>query len=215
MTERERQVLSLVAGGERDQDIAELLDISVRTVQSYMDRIRDKTGLRRRPELVRLALEGGISNVGKEWAYAWPAHHERYETYTDQTVQVDHKTVMVRVARGARAAWGRKDRGRIVVFGKGGQAGKLGFYPWVEFTECDESGLYSAVIPDPANPRRLLRDGDELPTHFSGKDVRRVDEIINGIKDGPSLRLVLPGSAEPDMVRHAAWVARVRGRLGP
>ena len=57
---RERQVLSLLASGERDQDIAETLAISVRTVRSHLDRIRDKTGRRRRSELTRLAIEEGI-----------------------------------------------------------------------------------------------------------------------------------------------------------
>lgn len=58
---RERQVLSLVAAGERDQDIAEALAISIRTVRSYLDRIRDKTGQRRRPELTRYAIEKGVA----------------------------------------------------------------------------------------------------------------------------------------------------------
>lgn len=61
LSERERQVLSLVAAGERDTDIAEAMEISVRTVRSYLERIRDKTGRRRRPELTRLAIEEGIS----------------------------------------------------------------------------------------------------------------------------------------------------------
>ncbi len=62
LSARERQVLSLLASGERDQDIAEALSISVRTVRSHLDRIRDKTGRRRRPELTRLAIEEGIAN---------------------------------------------------------------------------------------------------------------------------------------------------------
>jgi DNA-binding NarL/FixJ family response regulator len=61
LSDRERQVLSLVAAGERDVDIAETMSISVRTVRSYLERIRDKTGRRRRPELTRLAIEEGIS----------------------------------------------------------------------------------------------------------------------------------------------------------
>lgn len=61
LSDRERQVLSLVAAGERDTDIAEAMSISVRTVRSYLERIRDKTGRRRRPELTRLAIEEGIS----------------------------------------------------------------------------------------------------------------------------------------------------------
>lgn len=64
LSERERQVLSLVAAGERDADIAVAMDISVRTVRSYLERIRDKTGRRRRPELTRLAIEEGIAPGG-------------------------------------------------------------------------------------------------------------------------------------------------------
>lgn len=61
LSTRERQVLSLVAAGERDQDIAVTLAISIRTVRSYLDRIRDKTGQRRRPELTRYAIEMGVT----------------------------------------------------------------------------------------------------------------------------------------------------------
>ena len=60
ITEREREVLELVAGGETDQDIAELLQLSIRTVHSHLDRIRNKTGSRRRADLTRFALERGI-----------------------------------------------------------------------------------------------------------------------------------------------------------
>lgn len=60
LTPRERQVLSLLAAGERDVDIARALSVSVRTVRSHLDRIREKTGRRRRPELTRLAIEEGI-----------------------------------------------------------------------------------------------------------------------------------------------------------
>jgi DNA-binding NarL/FixJ family response regulator len=60
LSAREREVLSLVASGERDQDIADLLHISVRTVRSHLDRIRDKTGHRRRSDLTRFAIEQGI-----------------------------------------------------------------------------------------------------------------------------------------------------------
>jgi DNA-binding CsgD family transcriptional regulator len=60
LSEREKQVLALVASGERDVDIAENLGISVRTVRSYLDRIRDKTGERRAAGLTKIAIKAGM-----------------------------------------------------------------------------------------------------------------------------------------------------------
>ena len=53
---RERELVTLVAQGRTDADIAAQLYISIRTVRSHLDRIRDKTGCRRRADLTRLAL---------------------------------------------------------------------------------------------------------------------------------------------------------------
>ena len=57
LTAREREVVTLVARGYTDAQIAAELFISVHTVGSHLDRIRDKTGCRRRAELTRLALQ--------------------------------------------------------------------------------------------------------------------------------------------------------------
>ncbi len=60
VSQREREVLALVAGGFTDKEIGEQLFISASTVRSHLDRIGDKTGLRRRAELTRLALDLGL-----------------------------------------------------------------------------------------------------------------------------------------------------------
>ena len=56
LSARERELVSLVAQGRTDAQIAAQLYISIRTVRSHLDRIRDKTGCRRRADLTRLAL---------------------------------------------------------------------------------------------------------------------------------------------------------------
>lgn len=61
LTARERDVLVRLVAGDRDQDIAQTLRISVRTVRSYLERVRDKTGLRRRAELIRYAIDHGVA----------------------------------------------------------------------------------------------------------------------------------------------------------
>ena len=60
LSARERELVTLVAQGRTDAQIAAQLYISVRTVRSHLDRIRDKTGCRRRADLTRLALQEGI-----------------------------------------------------------------------------------------------------------------------------------------------------------
>jgi DNA-binding CsgD family transcriptional regulator len=57
---RERELVTLVAQGRTNAQIAAQLYISVRTVGSHLDRIRDKTGCRRRADLTRLALAAGL-----------------------------------------------------------------------------------------------------------------------------------------------------------
>jgi predicted ATPase/DNA-binding CsgD family transcriptional regulator len=60
LSPRERELVTLVARGHTDAQIASQLYISVRTVSSHLDRIRDKTGCRRRADLTRLALSAGL-----------------------------------------------------------------------------------------------------------------------------------------------------------
>ena len=60
LSARERELATLVAQGRTNAQIASQLYISIRTVSSHLDRIRDKTGCRRRADLTRLALTMGL-----------------------------------------------------------------------------------------------------------------------------------------------------------
>jgi predicted ATPase/class 3 adenylate cyclase/DNA-binding CsgD family transcriptional regulator len=60
LSAREREIVALLAGGATDAQIAERLFLSVNTVRTHLDRIRDKTGARRRADLVRYAIQAGI-----------------------------------------------------------------------------------------------------------------------------------------------------------
>ena len=64
LSKRERELVTLVARGRTDAQIAAQLHISIRTVRSRLDRIRDKTGCRRRADLTRLALTAGLAWSG-------------------------------------------------------------------------------------------------------------------------------------------------------
>jgi DNA-binding CsgD family transcriptional regulator len=60
LTAPERELVMLVARGRTDAQNAGQLLISIRTVRSHLDRIRDKTGCRRRADLTRLTLQTGL-----------------------------------------------------------------------------------------------------------------------------------------------------------
>ncbi len=60
LSDRERQVLRLVALGHTNQQIADRLYLSVKTVETYRARGMGKLGLRGRAALVRYALEQGL-----------------------------------------------------------------------------------------------------------------------------------------------------------
>ena len=57
---RERKLVTLIAQGRTNAQIAAQLSVSVRAVSSHLDRIGDKTGCRRRADLTRLALTAGL-----------------------------------------------------------------------------------------------------------------------------------------------------------
>jgi predicted ATPase/class 3 adenylate cyclase/DNA-binding CsgD family transcriptional regulator len=67
LSARERELVTLVARGRTDAQIAGHLAISVRTVRSRLDRIRVKTGSRRRADLTRLALQADLVLSGPHW----------------------------------------------------------------------------------------------------------------------------------------------------
>jgi DNA-binding NarL/FixJ family response regulator len=61
LTPREQSVLQLVAEGLMNKEIARRLETSVRNVEKYVSRLFGKTGTNSRTELVRYALEHGLT----------------------------------------------------------------------------------------------------------------------------------------------------------
>ena len=61
LTPREQSVLDLVARGLMNKEIAKELQTSVRNVEKYVSRLFGKTGTNSRTELVRFALQHGLT----------------------------------------------------------------------------------------------------------------------------------------------------------
>jgi two-component system response regulator NreC len=60
LSKREREVLRLLAQGNSNQQIADAIRLSVKTVETYRTRLSEKLGLKGRAELFRFASESGI-----------------------------------------------------------------------------------------------------------------------------------------------------------
>ena len=60
LSDREREVLRLLALGHTNQEIAKRLYLSVRTVETHRAHVMQKLRLETRAELVRYALEQGL-----------------------------------------------------------------------------------------------------------------------------------------------------------
>ncbi len=60
LSDREQDVLRLIAHGHTNQQVAERLCISVKSVETYKARLMEKLGLKGRAELVRYALQHGL-----------------------------------------------------------------------------------------------------------------------------------------------------------
>lgn len=60
LSEREREILALVVRGKTSAEIAEVLFLSPKTVESYRSRLMRKLGTPDLPSLVRLAIQAGL-----------------------------------------------------------------------------------------------------------------------------------------------------------
>lgn len=65
LSDRELQVLKLVAEGFSSREIAEQIYISTKTVETYRARFAEKLGLKSRAQIVRYALNLGLLSSEK------------------------------------------------------------------------------------------------------------------------------------------------------
>ena len=66
LSKREKQILILVAEGYKNQEIAEKLFISVRTVHTHRVNITNKLGTRNVVQLIHYAIQKGLFKVEVE-----------------------------------------------------------------------------------------------------------------------------------------------------
>jgi DNA-binding NarL/FixJ family response regulator len=63
LSEREREVLQCLAEGRSIKEIADLLHLGVKTVETHRQRIMKKLGLRSLPELTKYAIREGLTTL--------------------------------------------------------------------------------------------------------------------------------------------------------
>lgn len=63
LSPREQEVLRLLALGYTNQQVADQLCLSVKTVETYRARLAEKLGLRSRADIVRYALQRGLLEI--------------------------------------------------------------------------------------------------------------------------------------------------------
>jgi len=60
---REREVLQLLAEGKSTKEIADILNVSIKTVESHRKQIQDKLNLRSIAELTKFAIREGLTQL--------------------------------------------------------------------------------------------------------------------------------------------------------
>ena len=63
LTDREREVLQLISEGKISKEIAALLGVSVKTIETYRQRIMDKLEIRNIADLVKYAVREGLTSL--------------------------------------------------------------------------------------------------------------------------------------------------------
>jgi two-component system response regulator NreC len=75
LSDRELQVLTLVARGYTSAQIARQITVSVKTVETYRSRLTEKLGLRTRSDVIRFAMQMGL--LTPETLESEPGHSAR------------------------------------------------------------------------------------------------------------------------------------------
>ena len=65
LSEREREVFGLIVVGHTQREIADLLHLSVKTIETHRAHIAEKLGCRTRAELVAYAINAGLLRKGR------------------------------------------------------------------------------------------------------------------------------------------------------
>ena len=63
LSPREREVLQLVAEGKSSAEIADILSLSIKTVETYRSRLMNKLGIDDLPGLIRFAIQHGLTSL--------------------------------------------------------------------------------------------------------------------------------------------------------
>ena len=63
LTSRQRQILQLIAEGKQNKEIADILCVSVKTVEFHRGRLMEKLGARTVAELTRVAIQEGLTSA--------------------------------------------------------------------------------------------------------------------------------------------------------
>ena len=66
LTGRERQVAMLIAQGKSNREIAEMLVVTVRTVEAHITRILDRLGFKSRTEIAAWAVSKGLAEISDD-----------------------------------------------------------------------------------------------------------------------------------------------------
>ncbi len=66
LTKREKEIVSLVAEGYKNREVAEKLQISVKTVETHRANIMNKLALRNLAQLIHYAIRTGMVNMQSE-----------------------------------------------------------------------------------------------------------------------------------------------------
>jgi two-component system response regulator NreC len=62
LSDREKEVLALIARGYGNKEMAEQMNVSVKTIETHKSNLMEKLQLRTRPELVKYAVKRGLLN---------------------------------------------------------------------------------------------------------------------------------------------------------
>jgi hypothetical protein len=181
-----------------------------RMIDEVLDQALIEAQQRQVREEMKLSIVAG--NLQQDFTYKFPKDEVPFSEGRWYEVQGPHGYLKMLLAKTEGKIWHATYPVYFVFARESGPENPLTTFDCTQFTKTD-TGEFSSVILNPADPKKKLKAGMPLPPRYANAKIERTDKLYTSVKNAPTLRLVVQETDVDVMLTHGYYVAHLRNRF--